>query len=352
MSGSSFDDILSEANSSSVSDLGKSLDDTFAEVSGVQQTRKRLRADEESADRDDGRDRDEGSASSEKDGFSHEKNGGGGSSNGSGSQEVASTVSGAPDPAPQIDDLGAEEPKEGESEGEPDEQPDYDEPVMDAADDPAQPDIADSDDDSDGDEDADDSGNEQKKPARRTGSSPANWQRNLKFDHPSSDLSLRRFPADLLDRLRSILGAVVGDDFSDQMSNVQLVTAYVTANLGIDYDTDENTRVAIRAFQSLDPMWESLEDTVSSTQERIETLVRGVDRLNKRLIRVEGSAAAAELSSAFFVADRITSLPTSAMTVDSAAMDHHAVTTMRKTVRKHADALRKAEERSDGRSMS
>lgn len=186
----------------------------------------------------------------------------------------------------------------------------------------------------------------------REGTRPGTFTRGQGFTHESEETIIKRFPKQLVDRLRVMVGGYLGDAFAEQLSGPALVTAFISARLGVPFEVDDNTAQAAAAFRELEPQLGALESRVDELVEAQHEMSRGFTQMARRVGALGESVEGMELSTAYVLVDRVVGMRTEGQTESNIRVDDQRILRARENIRARTKAQRMLEETRKGRRIS
>ncbi|KIA73442.1 hypothetical protein ANMWB30_23690 [Arthrobacter sp. MWB30] len=160
---------------------------------------------------------------------------------------------------------------------------------------------------------------------------------------------LKQFPKVLIELLRSLLAPSLGASFAAGLSQNSTVTAFVIASLGIDFETDRNTALAVEAFRAVDSRIRKIEEHTKdllSQQTKVEAVLKKVfDRLGE----VADTTTILEMGQAYALAERTAVLKTDGVLPETIDVTQKRAVAARDNIRARTKALSREEKHRAGR---
>lgn len=160
---------------------------------------------------------------------------------------------------------------------------------------------------------------------------------------------LKQFPKALIEILREILKARIGDVATRELSQNTVVTAFVVAALSVEFAADDNTLEAVKAFKEADPRTDAIEKRTAlllEQQTKSDGMLKG---LLKRLGEVVETAAVLEMGQAYALAERTAQLDTSGTVPENIDVTQKRAVAARDNIRTLVKKQRQDEKIRDGR---
>ncbi len=186
------------------------------------------------------------------------------------------------------------------------------------------------------------------------GTDPKAFKRGVGFSYDKGvkDTTVTRFPQPIIDKLRLQLAASTSGAFAEAISAPALITAFLVANLGIEFNVDENTAAAIDGFRTTDPRLLGIE-------EKLELALASIDRVAAtsrvavaRATTAANAAETVEYATAYLVADRVAGLSTSDVNETNVDVTQPKALTVRDAIRSRSKAQRTIEKNREERSTA
>lgn len=124
-------------------------------------------------------------------------------------------------------------------------------------------------------------------------------------------VQVRKFPTELVSRLRSDLAMTTNAEFAQQMDLPGMLAAFVAVQLGMASDptviesVDDNTRIAMRAFAQLDRRTAALEDTLATVSDQVGSTDMRVHALSGTVTKINEMLRVLENATTYLVSERI-----------------------------------------------
>lgn len=190
-------------------------------------------------------------------------------------------------------------------------------------------------------------------PRSTAGSQPVVFQRvGFSAGAGIESLTVTRFPQVIVDELRLRLATGTGEVFADAISATGLLTAALSASLGVELDLDENTAAAAEIFRAEDPRMAGVEDRVDSILEGIDSLARVLQRTSERAASTAQVVDAVDYGVAYLIADRVSQITTAETTEQTVDVTQPKVLVARERVKSAAKKHRNIEQQKEGRTTA
>ncbi len=177
------------------------------------------------------------------------------------------------------------------------------------------------------------------------------FRKGVPFGHSSEDVQLKRYPKELVDRLRTMIDGHLGRAFAQEMSAPQLVAAFQVASMGIAFDMDENTRKAVLAFKEMEPKLSVIENKTTATDEKMELVLNEMKAMRTSNRELATSMFSIELVAHYNMISRILGTSTVGLHESSLPVDDPRVLTSVTNVRKRAQEQNRLAIEAAGRRM-
>jgi hypothetical protein len=169
----------------------------------------------------------------------------------------------------------------------------------------------------------------------------------LNFDGERSQL--KHFPKALIELMRDLLIPQLGEPFARELSQNSTVTAFAIAALGVEFEADEKTMLAVDAFRANDPRTLAIETRTADLLEQQTKSAGMLKAILARLGEVTETTAVLEMGQAYALAERTAQLDTSATLPENIDVTQKRVVLARDNIRKKVKTLRQDEKIQAGR---
>lgn len=168
---------------------------------------------------------------------------------------------------------------------------------------------------------------------------PAPVVRELKHSGGSlsfegSNAYLKQFPKSLIDMMRSILEVHGGAEFASKYSQSTLVTAFVVAAMGVNFEADADTMTAIAVFRDNDPKLTRIKTDTATLLEQNQILEKGMSKVYDLLGAVMATTTVLEMGQAYALAERTAHLDTDGVMPETIDVAQKRVVLTRDNIRK------------------
>lgn len=181
----------------------------------------------------------------------------------------------------------------------------------------------------------------------------------FKVTDASSQPTVRALPETMLNALREQLRSTavreleVDDsqarEFSQRLSQVSLVTAFLLAHLDLDVGVDASTARAAELFRSNDPLLGRVAERLDGLVEHERARGRELAQVNQELSDVRSTTAVLEQMLSYSVADRAENLGRGTAGVGDLDLSHRSALRLRDMARETTRKQHKIERDRDGR---
>ncbi|WP_311245446.1 MULTISPECIES: hypothetical protein [unclassified Microbacterium] len=188
-----------------------------------------------------------------------------------------------------------------------------------------------------------------------TGSSPLEFKKlpgGAFYGKDAKLTTVKRIPAATVDRLRMLLADVTGGDFAAQISAPALMTAFIAAKAGMDFELDENTQAAMEAFRSTDQRVSAVEEKVDQVLQHIDQLAHATHQSLKRAAETGKTVDVLDFSMSYLIADRVAHLTTPDIDETNVNVTQKKVLSTRSRIREQSASQRKIEQERNERSRA
>lgn len=117
-------------------------------------------------------------------------------------------------------------------------------------------------------------------------------------------ISLKTFPSEIIEALRESLRPL-GQEFAREISAISLVTAFVSAHLGIRMKFDENTEEAMRGFKQINPNLTGVEDRIDALTKTMTKMISAQRRTRESIEESRVDILAIAMAQSWHLADYI-----------------------------------------------
>lgn len=169
----------------------------------------------------------------------------------------------------------------------------------------------------------------------------------LTFEGPS--VNLKYFPRVLIEEMRAILRPRLGEDFSRDLSQFSLVTAFVVAAMGSDLATDEYTAAAARVFREADPRTDAIDKRTAALLKQQAKSDATLKKILDRLGDVVDATGVLEMGQAYALAERTAQLDTTGALPENIDVTQKRAVASRDNIRRRVADLRRDEKIKAGR---